>query len=81
MMSLAKNDRGMRLAATAVILLPIVGLIFAHSRSQVANLITFAIYFVIASAGALGFLCERAELAEERESASRGRASERLRNK
>lgn len=71
MLSLAKNDRGVRMAATALILLPIAGLIFANSRSQVANLITFAVYFVIASAGILGFLCERAELAEERETASR----------
>ena len=81
MLSLAKNDRGVRMAAIALILLPIATLVFANSRSQLANLVTFAIYFIIASAGALGYLCERAELAEEKSAEPRGFGSGRERSK
>ncbi|MDE5832144.1 MAG: hypothetical protein K2H64_04035 [Desulfovibrio sp.] len=65
MLSLAKNDRGIRLASAALLLLPVAWLIFVHSRSRLADVIIFTVYFVIALAGILGLICENAELAEE----------------
>lgn len=64
MLSLAKNDRGFRLAFVAIILLPLACLIFANSRSNALDIVVFVAYFLIASAGFLGFACECAELAE-----------------
>lgn len=67
MVSFSKNERGFRLASTAIILLPIACLIFSVSRSQILNLYVFFFYCCVAAAGLIAYLCERAEEEEKKD--------------
>lgn len=65
MLSFAKNERGIRLASAAIILLPVVCLIFTMSRSHTLNLIVFASYLIFAAMAGIAFMYERAEEEEQ----------------
>lgn len=61
MLSFARNERGIRLASSAILLLPLVALVCSHSRSQILDVILIFAYCIFASVAIIGFLYERAE--------------------
>ena len=65
MLSMAKNERGIRLASAAIALLPVACLIFCNSHSPVLDLIVFVLYSIFAGIALIAFLCEKAEEDEE----------------
>lgn len=61
MISMAKNERGIRLASAAILMSPIACLIFLNSHSAILDLLVFILYSVFASIALIAFLCEKAE--------------------
>lgn len=66
MLSMAKNELGIRLASAAILLSPIAFLIFITSHSPQLDLIVFLVYSVFAAIALIAFLCEKAEEEENR---------------
>lgn len=60
MFSLTRNERGIRLASAAIVLLPIVAMICATSRSAVLDLIVTLAYCGFAAVAGMAFLVEKA---------------------
>ena len=67
MLSMAKNERGIRLASAAIVFLPIVFLIFCTSHSPILDLIIFVSYSIFSALALIAFLCEKAEEDEREE--------------
>ena len=61
MLSFAKNERGVRLASTAIILTPIAWLVISNSRSPMVDLIVGITWSVLAAVSLIAFLYEKAE--------------------
>lgn len=61
MLSIAKNELGIRLASATIVFLPIVFLIFITSHSPLLDLIVFLSYSVFAGIALIAFLWEKAE--------------------
>lgn len=61
MLSFARNERGIRLASAALLLLPLVSLICATSRSAVVDLAVIVPYLGFAVFALIAFLSEQAE--------------------
>ena len=66
MLSFARNERGIRLASAAIVLLPVVAMIVATSRSTLLDLIVGLFYCAFAAVAFMGLLLERAEEDEGR---------------
>lgn len=67
MLSLAKNERGIRLASAAIILLPVAFLVFSTSHSQIVNLVALLSWFAFAAVALIAFLFEKAEEDDKRD--------------
>ncbi len=67
MLSFARNERGIRLASAAIVLLPVVTMIFATSRSSSLDLVVALMYCAFAAVAFMALLLERAEENETRE--------------
>ena len=61
MLSFARNERGIRLASAAIVLLPVVAMIVATSRSELVNLMVALAYCAFVAVAFMGLLLERAE--------------------
>ncbi|WP_165080242.1 MULTISPECIES: hypothetical protein [unclassified Desulfovibrio] len=67
MLSFARNERGIRLASAAIVLLPVVALIVSTSRSALLDLTVALVYCAFAAVAFMGLLLERAEEEEGKE--------------
>lgn len=67
MLSFARNECGIRLASAAIVLLPVVAMIFATSRSSSLDLVVALMYCAFAAVAFMALLLERAEENENRE--------------
>ncbi len=67
MLSFARNERGIRLASAAIVLLPVVTMIFATSRSASLDLVVALMYCAFTAVAFMALLLERAEENETRE--------------
>lgn len=65
MLSLAKNDRGIRLLSCAIVFLPLVALICAMSRSGAMHAAVGLGWCVFAALALIAFMYERSEEEEE----------------
>ncbi len=61
MLSFARNERGVRMASAAIILLPLASLICSMSKSYMLDLVVGLTWVVFASIALIAFLYERAE--------------------
>ncbi len=66
MLSFARNECGIRLASAAIVLLPVVAMIFATSRSSSLDLVVALMYCAFAAVAFMALLLERAEENENR---------------
>lgn len=66
MLSFARNERGIRLASAAIVLLPVVALIVANSRSAALDLLVALVYCAFAAVAFMALLLERAEEEEDK---------------
>ena len=66
MLSFARNERGIRLASAAIVLLPVVALIVATSRSTALDLLVALVYCAFAAVAFMALLLERAEEEEDK---------------
>ena len=66
MLSFARNERGIRLASAAIVLLPVVALIVANSRSTALDLLVALVYCGFAAVAFMALLLERAEEEEDK---------------
>ena len=66
MLSFARNERGIRLASAAIVLLPVVALIVANSRSTALDLLVGLVYCAFSAVAFMGLLLERAEEEEDK---------------
>lgn len=66
MLSFARNERGIRLASAAIVLLPVVAMIMATSRSTALDLLVAFLYCAFAAGAFMALLLERAEEEEDK---------------
>lgn len=66
MLSFARNERGIRLASAAIVLLPVVAVIVATSRSPLLDLAVALVYCAFAAVAFMALLLERAEEEEDK---------------
>lgn len=61
MFDFAKNERGIRFASAAIVLLPVVAAICSTSRSMTLDLVVMLAYGLFAGMAVTAYLLERAE--------------------